>query len=330
MLDEKHIDLLAKYFEGTLIPEEQRILIRWRNEDPKNELIFKEYEELWRITENIPDSFSPDPKNAWNNVSERIDDFEANKSELNSNNFVFYLTRVAAVFVIGFVLYFVYELNFKNSINDFSNKVYTENSIRMLTLPDSSLVWLNKNSEIKYPENFDDDERVIVLSGEAYFEIKKDVEKPFIIESASSIVTVLGTSFNYRTSREYQHDLLVVNSGKVKFEDSDNSKNHVILVKGEKVEFDVENKELSKSVNENKNYLSWKTGILAFENETFENIINNLSNYYSQEFRFSNNEIKETRLTVNFDNRKLEDVLNILKLTLDITFQKDSEIIVIK
>ena len=135
--------------------------------------------------------------------------------------------------------------------------------------------------------------------------------------------------FNYSAYKADEKDVLTVNSGRVKFSESENNKNQVILIKGEKAELNVLDKTITKSINTDPNYLSWKTGKLVFVDKTFDEVANDLSNYYKRSFEIKSQSLKSTRLNVTFDNQTLEDVLKVLELTLDVTCSAKSEKIII-
>lgn len=330
MLNDLQIDQLAKHFGGTSTPEEKREIIRWCKQNPVHERLYVELREVWKITGKIPTDFEPNVKVAWENVSTKIDSYEkVVEKSTGLKTMTYYITRVAAVFVVGLALYFMFELNNSNLEIYLSEQLVSETDVTDMLFVDGSRVWLNSNSVLKYSKSFDGDERLVELEGEAYFEIAKNPNKPFIIKTKNSVTKVLGTSFNISAYKNAENDIISVNSGIVIFSDSDNENNHVILLKGEKAELNISDRCISKSINSNPNYLSWKTGKLTFENETFDKLVDDLSKYYKRSFEISNHSLKTTRLTVTFDNQSLEDVLKVLELTLGATCSDNSKKVII-
>jgi len=327
MINDLQIEQFVKYFDGTSTPEENREIIRWRKSKQKNEQLFEELQEVWRITGKISEDFQPDTSMAWRNVSKKIDDYENVAIKPNrGNNISYYISRVAAVFIIGVAIYLMFELN--NHSEKFSEQLATKYEMRDLVLPDGSRVWLNENSLLKYSKSFDGDERIVKLEGEGYFEVVKNPNKPFVVVSENSRIEVLGTSFDYFT-KENESDIVIVNSGKVKFSELTAGNNKVVLTKGEKAELIVLDKSIKKSLNNDINYLAWKTGKLMFENKAFDEMINTISKYYKRNFEIKTDSLKSSRLTVAFDNQTLEDVLKIIELTMDVTCTVKSQIIII-
>ena len=326
MINEISEEKFARYFEGISTAEENREILRWSNKNPENKQLFSNYVELWKITNAAPGDFNPDINLAWEKISKKIDDYEKVTTR-SYKNLAWYISRVAAVFVIGFVLYFMISLNSNSEL------IYVKHSSldskEKILLPDGSKVWLNKKTDLEYVKDFSDEARFVKLNGEAFFEVAKDPDKPFIIESAHSRIKVLGTSFNYKAYPLEKENVLNVSSGKVEFANISKTK-EIFLEKGEKAELNIGKDLIEKSTIDDQNYLAWKTGILVFENENLENTINVISNYYSKQFEFSSEEKKSGRITVTFDNQKLDDVLRILELTMNVTFQKNTKKIIIK
>lgn len=325
MRDEQFSDMIAGYFAGTASPDEKRAIIKWCSESPENKKAFDELKEIWTITGAVPDNFNPDVQKAWQNVSGKIEDYET-ASQKSGRNLFFYLPRVAAVLVIGFVLYL---LLYNNSGSQITFEKFAASAEKQeFILPDSSKVYLNSNSTLEYVKDFEGKTRYVKLSGEAFFDVTKNPAKPFIVETEYSRAKVLGTSFNYNAYPSQDKVMLVVSSGRVEFSDIENTSS-VVLVKNEKAELNVTDYSITKSLNTDVNYNAWKTGILVFENAAFDDIIDEISNYYSQQFEFDNPRIKDARLTVTFDNMKLESVLKILQMSLDVSFRKSNSKIII-
>lgn len=326
MKNELSDDLIIGFFEGTCSPEDKREVIRWSNKSFENKKALDELWETWIITKKLNDDFSPDVTKAWANVFQNIEENEnIGRSNLYSK-YSQHLLKIAAVFVVGFVLYFL--LLFNSAENQFTEVLVAENSTQDLTLPDGSMVWLNDGSKLEFPKGFEGDLRQVKLSGEAYFQVVKNPSKPFEVLSEHSQVRVLGTSFNYATGKG-DVDHIVLESGKVLFSQSNNDENSIILLPGEKAVLNKSTNNISKHINNDRNYLSWKTGILIFENDTLSDVVDKLTDHYSQSLEITNPEIEFTRLTVTFDNKEFEDVLKILELTLNVTIREDAGKIII-
>ena len=113
----------------------------------------------------------------------------------------------------------------------------TPDNVDVFNLPDGSTVYLNKDSKLTYPNKFEGDERVVILEGECFFDVKKNPDKPFIIFSGNTKTEVLGTTFNLRAYPEQENVEVMVLTGRVKFSritDETENKKMVNLTKQKK------------------------------------------------------------------------------------------------
>lgn len=195
-----------------------------------------------------------------------------------------------------------------------------------ITLPDGSLVWINSDSKLIYGSGFNDRERVLLLEGEAYFEVSPDKDRPFIVKTNDLSVKALGTSFDVKSYTDESEISTVLMTGKVEvcsFSDRQ------ILLPNERIVFNRQTGKLKKNtVYDAKDYASWKDNILNFEAESFENIVRVLERYYNTRIVFETESLKQYRFTGTPGNTSLESILQILSLTSPLDYEvKDSVII---
>lgn len=196
----------------------------------------------------------------------------------------------------------------------------TTNQTLEQTLPDGSVVFLNTNTNLSYPTDFEGDTREINLSGEAFFKVQRNENKPFIIHANGSDIRVLGTSFNVKA---YTKNVKVsVESGKVEFK---HEKKQTLLTKGEEAEFEAEKDTIRKAVILDKNTFAYKTKTFVFEDSSLEHVINVLSENYRTKIILKNNNIKTCRLTTTFTNETLPNTLNVIAETLNLKVIPEGE-----
>lgn len=197
-------------------------------------------------------------------------------------------------------------------------------------LPDSTIVWLNGNSYIRYPEVFDKNTRQIELIGEAFFDVTENKEKPFIVTMEGMRVQVLGTEFNI---------LADANSGLIETTLIDgsvalyNEKNNTatadrILVPGEQALFDKKSGSIEVRPVRTSSYTSWVTGDFFFEKITFGEILGVLERSFNVKFHLKNESIKEVFLTAKFTHKEsLEEILSILQISMRYKYEiKDRDV----
>lgn len=183
---------------------------------------------------------------------------------------------------------------------------------KKITLSDDTQVWLNAETRLEYPENFEGQERRVVrLKGEAYFEVAKDAEHPFIVETDLLETQVLGTSFNVRAySPEDTHVTLMEGSLKVRNADH---KNEVLIKPGENAALQHNGKLSVNQVEEAAAYQSWAEGQFYFDNTELVEIMRELGRWYNINIIFTNKEAMHYRLHFQSDrNESLSQVLDLL------------------
>jgi transmembrane sensor len=263
-------DILIRYFSREISPEEEKAFFEWIDKDPENKKAFEEAGSVWKITGSLNDFHSWDTDQSWKRLKTQIIFEGAGDSRRPQFLWLKVAASVALLITIGFLV--------RNFTTQYQGKIMqmaaeepngriemmefsTRNDMHILHLPDSSIVWLNKNSKIKYPHQFDEKERVVYMEGEAFFEITKRPDQPFTIYSGQTKTKVLGTSFNLRSYPSEDKTKLSVVTGKVEFsyknEKSGNST--IVLEPNETGVFDKNNYLISKVNNKgNSGFLAWK------------------------------------------------------------------------
>lgn len=197
-----------------------------------------------------------------------------------------------------------------------------------LVLSDGTEIKLNSESILKYPIHFNKKERFVHLSGEAFFEVKTDSLRPFIIKSGDHIVKVYGTSFNIKS---YDNEKVIATTlveGKVTISDNrKNAKEH-LLQPGFQSIYDKNTSEFKQIKVDIKQYTSWKDGRFYFRNMRLDEMTEILGRWYDVEFEFKNENLKALRFNGNlkrYDN--IQNILNQLRKTNEITFTAYEKII---
>ena len=188
-----------------------------------------------------------------------------------------------------------------------------------LTLSDGTRVWLNSDSEIRYPVAFGKDRRTVFLSGEAYFEVTKDAVRPFYVVLDGMEVKVYGTSFNVNT--HYQGKILTtLIEGKVGIRVKSTGAES-LLQPNQMAEFSLENKDVKVTDVDTYYYTAWRAGEFVFQNETIEEIMDRLCRWYDTEVFYANDDVKGKRFTgVIARFTDVADVLHLIGETATVQF----------
>lgn len=200
-----------------------------------------------------------------------------------------------------------------------------------LILGDSTKVWLNSESELKYPVRFSSDARNVELTGEAYFEVTKDKSRPFRVYSLGQVVEVFGTEFNISS---YKNDPVISTTlvnGIVKVSSLDNPSNNQMLYPNHQTFFDKGDQTIKQHVVNPAEYIAWKDGRFYFSNERLDTIMYTLQRWYNIDVHFQNETIKKYRFTGNvkrYDN--FEQILKLIQKTNEIDYEIKDQTVEIK
>ena len=197
-----------------------------------------------------------------------------------------------------------------------------------LTLSDGTRVWLNSETEIRYPVAFGKDRRTVFLSGEAYFEVTKDAERPFLVIMDDMEVKVYGTSFNVNTHYVGKVQTTLV-KGKVGIVVKSTG-NETVLQPGQMAEFDRHEKDVEVKDVDTYYYTAWKDGEFVFQNERVEEILERLSRWYNVNVFYVSEDVKEKRFTgVIARFTDVADVLHLIGETATVQFNLKGNVITV-
>ncbi|MEL6975402.1 MAG: FecR domain-containing protein, partial [Bacteroidota bacterium] len=180
-------------------------------------------------------------------------------------------------------------------------------------LKDGSIVYLNSGSKLSYSKNFGQDgTRWVKLDGEAFFEVKKDESKPFIIESGNIVTEVKGTSFNIKAFPEANDVAVTVLTGLVGVSKK-GEKNKVELIPNRQALFSKEDGLLNVMEVDAQRFSHWKDGILHFEEAQLEDVLIALERWYGVNINTDNLTLENCTLTATFDKSSIYEVMESIK-----------------
>lgn len=318
---------IANYLADESSREERSSLEAWVRAKEDNRKFFNKVKKVWQASEMCSDNFCPNVQSAWEKVKQAKGKVRplslAEESEAvaaNGRNWYPYVAASVVLLLSVVVGWWTMKDTHLVQKLSFQNEKIEANQKGQLVLADGSKVWLNSNTRFYYPKSFNG-ERAVYLEGEAYFEIAKDEENPFVIYTGKSVTEVLGTSFNINTEEDAV--IVTVASGRVALYPEGNKGNQVVLEKGEAGHFMGKNEMVSKTRNEDINYLSWQTGVLTFENTSLAAVAKALSRHFDADIVLGEGASEGCRLTSSFRDQTLDEVLELIRLTLDIEIKKE-------
>lgn len=327
--DEKYKKLIIRVLQGEASPAEKQEADLWISLSDENRRLFETYKDLLLLTFNDAHAYNVD--NAWNKVRDRINTstgtVTVTKKWLQPGR----IARFAVPAIAAMLLIAVGIFSLLKRTPEMIKYATTDKIAASQQLPDGSHFSLNAHSLIAYPEKFDRNTREVSLTGEAFFEVSHNPQRPFIVHAQGMDIKVTGTSFNVKTMNDGEFVVVSVNTGNVVVYpagSADNKAIHTALSAGEKATYNSQNHSIAKGVNDDLNLLSWKTGILIFRESRLNEVIKSLEKKYNVTFVVNNSDIYNQRLTARFENESLADVLESLSLIFGIKYEiKDKQVI---
>lgn len=330
-------ELFNKFLNNQCTPEELREVIHWVKTDDLNTdekkltlLNWQNYNAEGQFSEDNKFDSLLDKIHHKINISNNLE-FGKNKISQSSKIFV-WMSRAAAILLIPMMAFLFYNTTKKSQIiNEYANAkvdsleiIAPVGSKTIVQLSDGSEVFLNHGSKLKYPQKFTGLTRDVVLSGEAYFKVAHNPEKPFVVNTASLEIKALGTEFNVLAyPNENIIETTLVN-GKVTLEEVNKSGKKNILGSMEPnqhVKYNAQTGEVTSTIGDVDRYTSWKEGRLIFKNEPIEQIVNKLNRWYNVEIVFENNNVKDLSYTATFVDETLFQILDLLQLATPIKYK---------
>ena len=356
--------LLQKYFSGTIMPDEQRLLDSWMKEKEEHKQLFDRLRKDTRFAEEYGIFREVDTTRAWETFRVK----NGLRRQRRMTTWIKYAAVIALpLFIAGVWLLFPrggersipvaqntkivkreespvlevvgggkvilekekdkmieagrgVDVQQSSGMLVYSDSVVSEyvdtNVLRIpkggefkLQLADGTQVYLNSATDLRYPVAFTGAERRVYLKGEAYFEVAKDVEHPFIVVTDDVQVRVYGTSFNVNTlGADGVRTVLV--EGKVGIRGQDLDREYV-LKPNELAFYDRNSRDMKIETVDPDLYTLWRKGIFVFERETLENIMNTLSLWYDMEVFFQSESAKQLHFSGHMKRyEQIEDILH--------------------
>ncbi|MES2650687.1 MAG: FecR domain-containing protein [Bacteroidota bacterium] len=198
--------------------------------------------------------------------------------------------------------------------NDFNTLVVGDGRRSAIHLPDGTKVWLNSGSKLIYPVTFTKDKREVYLEGEAYFDVAHNKAWPFFVRAKNLDIKVLGTEFYVSSNKDSKQDYAVLVNGSITFSTGHwLNKIEKVLVPGERINYNPQNKELLVLEVKTEEFKAWKEGYLDITSESLDVIVQRVAKYYNIEISTAGLDLSHEKFTGRLDFQKsADDVLDIL------------------
>lgn len=239
-----------------------------------------------------------------------------------------------AIVLLGLITVTAYWQGSRQIQSNFSDIVVEAplGSKTKLTLPDGSTVWLNAGSKMIYSQGFGVSDRRLAFQGEGYFEVEKNDEMPFLVQTHDVNVTVVGTKFNFRNYPEDEEAVVELLEGKVALENQLKEESVRYLSPNEKMVLHKATGEMDITSAKVKEATLWTENILLFDEDLLPDIVRELERSYHVQIEIENEDLKQTRFYGQFNQleQNIYDVLDMLSETGKLKYHEEGKVIYLK
>ncbi len=341
MEDSTYYKLMLKNLSGSISLKEKGVLHTWLESDEKNKKLYTLYEQIWHTTEK--DNEMVNMKTAWNTISKKAgialsyDDLriDATPEKIPTGHYKsgygYQILRYAAVFVVAFSLVFLFKKTTQTTQMPEQQQVLVQYGKQSnIVLPDGSRIVLDAGSKLSFPKKFAGDSREVFLSGEAYFEVKHNPAKPFIIYANEGIITVLGTKFNVRAWKFDDNEVKVaVAEGIVSLQGSSSKKEKAaVITKGEMSYLTSTHLTPTRPKKVNiEDHLAWMRRELILESTPLNEVLDRLSRWYNLRFRLPSPVYNHVKITGTFQKKSVGYILEVIGLMTHLDYKRENNLI---
>jgi transmembrane sensor len=320
-----HIDdaLLVKYLLDESTDSEKVAVEEWMQADSENRRYFDQFKLIWDQSKAFAITSTVDEEAAWQRFRGRIKQSTVERAPVKRLNRIFWIKAAAMVILVAGAA--ILALQVFNSTEPPMLVVQSLNQIIPDTLPDGSIVTLNKHSALTYPRKFKGDTRNIRLEGEAFFQVTPDKSKPFVVQVNDVTVVVVGTSFNIKSINGNTE--VIVETGVVQ-----------VIRKNQQVDLHPKDKLLvrtshnlfEKQQETGTLYNYYRTREFACDNTPLWKLVEILNQAYNANIVIRNEKLRNLPLTTTFNNESLDNILEVIRQTFKISVVRSGNSIILQ
>jgi ferric-dicitrate binding protein FerR (iron transport regulator) len=340
---------IAGYLTGSLDQQEVLRLMQWINASDENRELFNKMKVSWELAGKKGDWERFNANKSWRHIQ-----FELDRPGIfrNISGRQFFKTAATWLLLIAIGSLCTFVINRHSNTDTLSKTteiVAPLGAKSIVNLPDGTKIWLNAGSKLVYNTGFNVKDRVVQLTGEAYFHVKTDKSKPFIVKTSDVIVRALGTRFNVKAYPDEKTITATLEEGKIDVQLASSVKQenivlkpneNIVFYKGGKTQTGLLQKTIKTAPTIEKNasrievqenvktvlYTSWKEGKWIIESEPLSSLIPKLERKFNLTIAFSDKELMDYKFTGSIKNETIEQIIKALSFTapVDYTIEKDT------
>lgn len=329
--EKEHIDeLIAACLSNGWDKDAHGELKKWIAASAENEKYFMQQQEIWFSAIDAKEEAIYNKEKAFGKFRNRVAAATCERGG-NAGRRCFrisaywrYAAVAALLCVVSYFSYWQGEANVKEGFSDIVVEAPLGSRTKM-SLPDGTLVWLNAGSRMAYSQGFGVENRKLELSGEGYFEVKRNEEVPFLVKTNSLQVAVLGTKFNFRDYPDDAEAIVSLSEGKVALNNLLKKEKEAFLSPNERVVLNKQSGNMKVETAAVSNALQWTNGYLFFDEELLPDVAKELERSYNVKIHIASDSLNTFRFYGNFVRREqsIQEVLEALSATRKIRYTMD-------
>jgi transmembrane sensor len=323
---EEHIDeWIAQAITGEISPENQSLLDEWLSLDEENRIYYRQMETLYQSDIQSIHLSELEILSAWEKVKPQLEGKGKGKGKGKEKGRVIPLKRrnmflriAAAITIIAVATFAIREYTKQEDI------IYASaNTVETKIIAGGSEVTLNKGSEISTAASVDVKERRVKLKGEAFFKVNEKDQAELIVQTEDLLIKDIGTSFNVKAIPGADTVFVSVSEGEVQLYTEDLT--GISLLAGQSGYYVHSTHSFGKDIEVDENASSYVTKVFKFRNTSLRKAVKKLSEVYHQEIVIANSTLENYRISVNFENEELSEIMAIISETFGVQYRTDGE-----
>jgi transmembrane sensor len=318
-------NLITKFFAGEISDREMILLKAWLEQNPENRYIFNEENELWQETSVHTKHENYKTDTAWINISSRLGLGKNNSKSftiLSKNNFRILIAAatVACLLALGGLSLWITGKTAFHQIAVGSTIIETnEGEKAHIFLADSTEIILNSGSTLQYNGHYNIKDRIVKFTGEAFFDVSTNPEKPFVVQLDQMSISATGTRFNVFSFGNEDRIETTLEEGVIQV--SIRGKEPIKVKSGQQVVYFVKSRKVLVRDVATDTYTSWKDNKLRFNDTPFEEVLRRIGRKYNVVFEITNRDLLNLKYTATFIDESIEEVMQMLKTVSPITYK---------
>ena len=349
-------ELLIKYLTGTATLQEREDVLVWIHKSDKNGKYFDELKDCYEASILAKKVSKEDREESWERI--KVGYYRAKYSNHSQSGKMTVFTKIlryampiAASVLIAFFLGSLLQKNKDatpvNRENVFTHFIVPKGSRSQVILPDQTKVWLNSESKLKYPNDFNSRNREVFLEGEAFFDVAHDMSKRFIVNTSDIKIRVYGTKFNVKSYPKENIVETTLEEGLISMVANKQNKKEVFLRPNESIIYykkksstkdtqnihqDNSNPGIFKPIQQTNplDITSWKDNRLIFNETRIEDMISDLERWYNINIIVKDKKINDIRIKATFTVETVEQVIRAICMAADIDYELNKNTVVFK